>query len=159
MTLAHAGLGVFILGACFETTFKVEAAEALSIGGKLRLGAFELTLKDVRTVDGPNYLAERGQLTVTRAGRASCAPKPERRFYPAGKQSTSEVALCNRGVSQIYVVLGERRAGANGEPAWLVRSYFNPWVQLIYLGPLLMALGGALSLSDRRLRLAVGRKP
>ena len=159
MTLAHAGLGVFILGACFETTFKVEAAEALSIGGKLRLGAFELTLKDVRTVDGPNYLAERGQLTVTRAGRAVCAPKPERRFYPAGKQSTSEVALCNRGVSQIYVVLGERRAGANGEPAWLVRSYFNPWVQLIYLGPLLMALGGALSLSDRRLRLAVGRKP
>ncbi|MDO8295105.1 MAG: heme lyase CcmF/NrfE family subunit [Caulobacter sp.] len=159
MTLAHAGLGVFILGACYETAWKVEAAEALSLGGQLRLGAFELTLKDVGTVDGPNYLAERGRITVTRAGRPVCAPEPERRFYPAGKQSTSEVALCNLGVSQIYVVLGERRASPDGGPAWLVRSYFNPWVQLIYLGPLLMALGGLLSLSDRRLRFAVGRKP
>ena len=159
MTLAHAGLGVFILGACFETAWKVEAAEALSVGGHLRLGAFELTLKDVRAVDGPNFLAERGAITVTRAGRPVCAPEPERRFYPTGRQTTSEVALCNLGVSQIYVVLGERRAGANGEPAWLVRSYFNPWVQLIYLGPLMMALGGLLSLTDRRLRFAVGRKP
>ncbi|MFA7262000.1 MAG: heme lyase CcmF/NrfE family subunit [Caulobacter sp.] len=159
MTLAHAGLGVFILGACYETAWKVEAAEALSLGGQLRLGAFELTLKDVGTVDGPNYLAERGRIAVTRGGRPVCAPEPERRFYPAGKQSTSEVALCNLGVSQIYVVLGERRASPDGGPAWLVRSYFNPWVQLIYLGPLLMALGGLLSLSDRRLRFAVGRKP
>lgn len=96
---------------------------------------------------------------MTRAGKPVCEPAPERRFYPAGKQSTSEVALCNLGVSQVYTVLGERRAGVNGEPAWLVRSYYNPWVQLIYLGPLLMALGGLLSLSDRRLRFAVGRKP
>ena len=159
MTLAHAGLGVFILGACFETAWKVEAAEALSLGGHLRLGAFELTLKGVGIVDGPNYLAERGQISVTRGGKPVCAPQPERRFYPAGRQSTSEVALCNLGISQIYVVLGERRAGEGGRPAWLVRSYFNPWVQLIYLGPLLMALGGLLSLSDRRLRFAVGRKP
>jgi hypothetical protein len=122
----------------------------LSVGGHLRLGAFELTLTGVGTVDGPNYLAERGRLAVTRAGKPICAPSPERRFYPAGKQSTSEVALCNLGVSQVYTVLGERRAGPNGEPAWLVRGYYNPWVQLIYLGPLLMALGGLLSLSDRR---------
>jgi cytochrome c-type biogenesis protein CcmF len=159
MTLAHAGLGVFILGACFETAWKVEAAEALSVGGHLRLGAFELTLKDVGTIDGPNYLAERGQVAVTRNGRPVCAPTPERRFYPAGRQTTSEVALCNLGFSQVYVVLGERRAGADGAPAWLVRSYYNPWVQLIYLGPLMMALGGLLSLSDRRLRFAVGRRP
>ncbi len=159
MTLAHAGLGLFILGACFETSWKVEAAEALSIGGQVRLGAFELTLKSVGTVDGPNYIAERGQLTVTRGGKPVCAPAPERRFYPAGKQSTSEVALCNLGFSQVYTVLGERRAAVGGGPAWLVRAYYNPWVQLIYLGPLLMALGGLLSLSDRRLRFAVGSKP
>jgi cytochrome c-type biogenesis protein CcmF len=159
MTLAHAGLGVFILGACYETAWKVEAAEALSVGGSLRLGGFELTLRDVGTIEGPNYLAERGQIAVTRGGKPVCAPQPERRFYPAGRQTTSEVALCNLGVSQVYVVLGERRAGDQGQPAWLVRSYFNPWVQLIYLGPLLMALGGLISLSDRRLRFAVGRKP
>jgi cytochrome c-type biogenesis protein CcmF len=158
MTLAHIGMGVFTLGACFETAWKVETAEALSLGGHLRLGAYELTLRDVGTVDGPNYLAERGELTVTRGGRAICVARPERRFFPAGRQTTSEVALCNRGLDQIYVVLGERRAGAGGEPAWLVRGYFNPWIQLVFLGPLLMALGGLLSLSDRRLRFAVGRK-
>ncbi|MDP1737106.1 MAG: heme lyase CcmF/NrfE family subunit [Caulobacter sp.] len=157
MTLAHAGMGVMVLGACFETSWKVEAAEALPVGGQLRLGAYELTLKDVGTIDGTNYLAERGQVTVTRGGRTVCAMTPERRFYPAGRQNTSEVALCNRGLDQVYVVLGERRAGPAGEPAWLVRGYFNPWVQLIFLGPVLMALGGLLSLSDRRLRFAVGK--
>ncbi|MBI5942551.1 MAG: heme lyase CcmF/NrfE family subunit, partial [Caulobacterales bacterium] len=158
MTLAHAGLGVFILGACYETAWKVETAEALSLGGSVRLGAYELTLKEVGMIDGPNYLAERGQIAVTRGGKPVCAPRPERRFYPAGRQSTSEVALCNLGISQIYVVLGERRAGEGGRPAWLVRGYFNPWVQLIFLGPLLMALGGLMSLTDRRLRFAVGKR-
>ncbi|MDP1632811.1 MAG: heme lyase CcmF/NrfE family subunit [Caulobacter sp.] len=159
MTLAHAGLGVFTLGACFETAWKVEAAEALAVGGQLRLGGYELSLDEVGTVDGPNYLAERGVIRVTRSGKAVCTALPERRFFPAGRQSTSEVALCNRGLDQIYIVLGERRAAADGGPAWLVRGYFNPWVQLIFLGPLLMALGGLLSLSDRRLRLAAGNRP
>jgi len=158
MTLAHAGLGVFVLGACFETSWKVETAEALSLGGRLTLGAYEVSLDQVGTRDGANFLAEHGRLTVTRAGRPVCIAQPERRYYPARKQSTSEVAICYRGLDQIYLVLGERRAGAAGQPAWLVRGYFNPWVQLIFLGPLLMAVGGAVSLSDRRLRLAAGKK-
>ncbi len=158
MTLAHLGLGVFTLGAVFETTWKVEAAEALSIGGRIDIGAYSLSLDSVRTAEGPNFLAERGTVTVTRNDRVVCTAEPERRFYPAGRQTTSEVALCNRGLDQIYIVLGERRVGASGGPAWLVRGYFNPWVQLIFLGPLLMAIGGLVSLSDRRLRLAAGRK-
>ena len=68
------------------------------------------------------------------------------------------MALCNRGLDQIYIVLGERRAGEGGRPAWLVRGYFNPWVQLIFLGPLLMAVGGLVSVTDRRLRIAAGTK-
>ncbi|MGH1558567.1 cytochrome c-type biogenesis CcmF C-terminal domain-containing protein [Caulobacter segnis] len=55
-------------------------------------------------------------------------------------------------------MLGERRAGEGGKPAWLVRAYVNPWVRLIFLGPLIMAIGGAVSLSDRRVRLGVGRR-
>jgi cytochrome c-type biogenesis protein CcmF len=158
MTLAHLGLGVFTLGAVFETSWKIETAEALSKGGQIAAGAYSITLEDVRTVEGPNYLAERGRVTVTRAGRKVCDAQPERRFYPTGRQTTSEVALCYRGLDQIYIVLGERRSGADGAPAWLVRGYFNPWVQLIFIGPMLMALGGLVSLSDRRLRLAAGRK-
>jgi len=158
MSLAHLGLGVFTLGAVFEVSWKIEAAEALSVGGRLAVGAYELSLDDVGVVEGPNFLAERGKLTVRRGGKAICHAEPERRFYPTGGQTTSEVALCHRGLDQIYIVMGERRAGPRGEPAWLVRGYFNPWVQLIFLGPLLMALGGLVSLSDRRLRFGVGRK-
>ncbi|MDQ0463524.1 cytochrome c-type biogenesis protein CcmF [Caulobacter ginsengisoli] len=158
MTLAHMGLGVFALGATFETAWKLEAAEVLGQGRSLDFGAYHLTLDSVGGAEGPNYLAERGVMTVTRGGRVVCRGEPERRFYPTGGQTTSEVAICARGLDQIYLVLGERRADAKGEPVWLVRAYYNPWVQLIFLGPLLMALGGLMSLSDRRLRLAVGRR-
>ena len=158
MTLAHIGLGVFTLGAVFETSWKVEAAEALSVGGRIDVGAYSISLETVGMVEGSNFMAERGKAVVSRGGREVCVAEPERRFYPAGRQTTSEVALCNRGLDQVYIVLGERRAGEGGQPAWLVRAYFNPWVQLIFLGPLLMAIGGIVSLSDRRLRLAAGRK-
>ncbi|HVI34376.1 heme lyase CcmF/NrfE family subunit [Phenylobacterium sp.] len=157
MTLAHLGLGVFVLGAVFETSWKVEAAEALPIGGALDAGAYHVVLQDVVGVEGPNYDAERAQLSVTRNGRPICAPSPERRFYPAGGQSTSEVGICYQGLSHVYVVLGERRGGGEA-PVWLVRAYWNPWATLIFLGPAIMALGGLVSLSDRRLRLGVARR-
>ncbi|HEY3695569.1 heme lyase CcmF/NrfE family subunit [Phenylobacterium sp.] len=157
MTLAHAGLGVFVLGACFETGWKVEAAETLPVGGSLDVGAYHLVLDRIDQVQGPNYEAERGLIRATRAGRLACVPQPERRFYPAGGQSTSEVSICRQGVSHLYVVLGERRDGA-GRPVWLVRAYWNPWAVLIFAGPVAMALGGLVSLSDRRLRLGVARR-
>ena len=154
MTLAHLGLGVFVLGAVFEVTWKVEAAEAVPIGGGVVVGAYSVRLDDVRPVEGPNYDADRGALTVTRAGQTICRVQPERRLYIAGGQTTSEVGLCYQGLSHIYVVLGERRAGGT----YLVRAYWNPWASLIFVGPVLMGLGGLVSLSDRRLRLGVGRR-
>jgi cytochrome c-type biogenesis protein CcmF len=161
MTLAHAGLGVFVLGAVAETSFKVEAAEALPIGGHVIAGPWKATLTDVRIVEGPNYLAEQGVVTVTSVdGRA--APRTvtsERRFFPAGGQTTTEVGLDFRGLDDVYVVMGERRATPEGERGWTLRLYHNPWARLIFLGPAIMALGGVLSLMDRRLRLAMpGRR-
>jgi len=154
MTLAHLGLGVFVLGAVFETTWKVEAAEALSIGGSLDVGAYHVSLDAVTPVAGPNYDADRGTITVTRGGRPVCKVEPERRLYTTGGQTTSEVGLCYRGLSHVYLVLGERRDGGT----YLVRAYWNPWASLIFLGPVIMGLGGLISLSDRRLRLGVGRR-
>jgi cytochrome c-type biogenesis protein CcmF len=154
MTFAHLGLGIFVLGACFETGWRQEAAETLPLGGGLDVGAYHLDLDAVDGVDGPNYEAERGTIRVTRGGAPVCTAQPERRFYPAGGQTTSEVALCYRGLSHLYIVLGERRAAA-GRPVWLVRAYWNPLATLLFLGPVIMALGGLVSLSDRRLRLGV----
>ncbi|WP_397399854.1 heme lyase CcmF/NrfE family subunit [Phenylobacterium sp.] len=157
MTLAHMGLGIFVLGAVFETTWKLETAEALPIGGDLNIGAYHVTLDDVRPVEGPNFDADRATLTVTRAGQPVCTAHPEQRLFTTGGQTTSEVGLCYRGASHIYLVLGERRDG-EGKPKWLVRAYWNPWASLIFIGPVIMALGGFVSLTDRRLRLGVGRR-
>jgi cytochrome c-type biogenesis protein CcmF len=158
MTLAHLGLGVFVLGACFELGWKAESAETLPIGGALDVGGYHLVLENVGPVDGPNYDAERGLIRATKGGKPVCVGEPERRFYPAGGQTTSEVALCYRGASHLYMVLGERREAAGGPPVWLVRAYWNPWATLIFLGPVIMGLGGLISLSDRRMRLGVARR-
>ncbi len=159
MALAHLGLGVFILGAVVETGFKAESARALSLGQAVSAGPWTVALDDVRVVEGPNYLAEQGRLTVRPLdgrGRAETVTA-ERRFFPAGGQTTTEVGLDFRGLDDVYVVLGER-AEVEGRPAWTVRLYWNPWARLIFLGPAIMALGGLLSLLDRRLRLGVGAR-
>jgi cytochrome c-type biogenesis protein CcmF len=158
MSLAHIGLGLFILGAAMETSGRIEAAKVLSPGESMSVAGYQLTLGNVGDVQGPNYTAQRATLAVTRGGRAVCQAAPERRFYPANQQTTSRVTICVRGLSDLYMVLGESRGGAGGEGAWLIRAYWNPWVRLIWLGPLLMAFGGGVSLSDRRLRFGVPRR-
>ncbi|WP_332656246.1 heme lyase CcmF/NrfE family subunit [Brevundimonas sp.] len=158
-TLAHAGLGVFVLGAVVETGYRIEAARPVALGEAVEAGPWRVRLDDVRVVEGPNYLAEQGRLTVTlRSGAAPRQITAERRFFPAGGQTTTEVGLDFRGLDDVYVVLGERGRTAAGAPAWSLRVWWNPWARLIFLGPAIMALGGALSLMDRRLRLGVSRR-
>ena len=159
MTLAHAGLGVFVLGAVVETGYRVEAARPLAVGETVQAGKWAVRLDEVRIVEGPNYLAEQGRLTVAlRDGSAATTVFAERRFFPTGGQTTTEVGLDFRGLDDVYVVLGERGRTPAGAPAWSVRVWWNPWARLIFLGPAIMALGGVLSLLDRRLRLAVNRR-
>jgi cytochrome c-type biogenesis protein CcmF len=141
-----------------ETSGRIEAAKVLSPGESMSVAGYQLTLGNVGDVQGPNYTAQRATLAVTRGGRAVCQAAPERRFYPANQQTTSRVTICVRGLSDLYMVLGEPRAGAGEQGAWLIRAYWNPWVRLIWLGPLLMAFGGGVSLSDRRLRFGVPRR-
>ena len=158
MTLAHAGLGLFVLGACFESTFKLDVAQSLGLGQSEPLGAYQLRLERVGAVSGPNFQAERAQVLVSHDGKPFCLASPERRVYEPGGQNTSDVAICQRGLDDLYVVIGDRRPLTNGAPAWVVRGFFNPWARLIFFGPIIMALGGLVSLSDRRLRFALGRR-
>ncbi len=155
MTFAHIGVGVFVLGACFETGWRVETAKALALGDHVQVGAYTLSLTDVTQNEGPNYTAERGVVRVHSAS-GDTVLFPERRFYPANRQTVSQVAIETHGPSDLYVVFGERREGE--KPSWLIRAYWNPWARLIFGGPLLMALGGLVSLSDRRLRMAAGAR-
>ena len=158
MTLAHVGLGVFVLGAGSELAWRVEAAQTLNLGQSVSSGGYTLTLEQVAPVQGPNFTAQRASIGVQPPHGQGFIVTPERRFYPDRRQTTSKVAISRRGVSDLYVVLGDEQDGA-GRPAWLVRAFYNPWARLIFFGPVLMALGGAASLADRRLRLAAGRRP
>jgi cytochrome c-type biogenesis protein CcmF len=158
MTLAHIGVGVFILGAACETAYRVQDAGVLSLNQTLPVGAYSLRLNAIGEAEGPNYVAQRAAITVSKAGRDVCQARPERRLYAPGRQTTSKVALCLQDLGDVYVVMGEQRTAPNGAPGWLVTAYWNPWARLIFLGPLLMAIGGALSLSDRRLRLGAPRR-
>tara|TARA_R110002051_G_scaffold3433_1_gene18519 strand:+ start:1130 stop:2365 length:1236 start_codon:yes stop_codon:yes gene_type:complete len=159
MTLAHAGLGLFVMGAVVETSYRVEAAAPLAIGGEIQAGPWAVRLNGVEMVEGPNYLAEQGRLTVEpRGGGKGHDVVAERRFFPAGGQTTTEVGLDFRGLDDVYVVMGERRSTETEARAWTVRVWWNPWARLIFLGPVIMALGALLSLLDRRLRVGVGMK-
>ena len=161
MALAHAGLGVFILGAVVESSFKVEQGRALAIGHTLEAGPWKVKLEAVEIVEGPNYLAEQGRLRVMPVdGKAKeKTVTSERRFFPAGAKTTTEVGLDFRGLDDVYVVMGERTRTDEGQAAWFIRLHYNPWARLIFLGPALMALGGLVSLMDRRLRVgATGSK-
>ncbi len=158
MSLAHAGLGLFVLGAAFELSWRTETAEVLRAGQSLNAGGYVLTLQGVAPREGADFTAERAVLDVRPPRGEPFQVTPERRFYPAQRQTTSKIAIHRVGVSDLYVVLGEPRDGAAGRTGWLVRVFVNPWARLIFGGPLLMALGGLVSLSDRRIRLAAGRR-
>ena len=159
MTLAHIGLGVFVLGAVVESHARLTQMQALDFGHSLKLGGYELTFRAVTAHEGKNYDAQTGQFDLTdTAGRVVCRPRPEFRFYPASEEPQSKVALCFTPLDDLYVVMNPSKAEAPGAPQWAVRFFFNPFVRLVFLGPLLMALGGALSLADRRLRLGVAAK-
>jgi cytochrome c-type biogenesis protein CcmF len=159
MTLAHIGIGVFALGASFETAWRVDGAEALRLGQSMRLAGYQLRLDQVGQTFGPNYVAERALIRVTGpGGRLLCIAAPDRKLYAARAQTISGVAICPTALDDVYVVVGDRPTQPDGAPAWLIRAYWNPWVRFIFAGPLLMALGGLVSLSDRRLRFAVTRR-
>jgi len=159
MVLAHVGLGVFVLGAVVEGHQKLSVMQGMAIGDSVRLGQYELSFRSLYQKTGTNYDAQGGVFEVRGGhGRVICRPKPQRRFYPASNQVQSKVALCFTPLDDLYVVMAEPQTGADGAMSWQVRFFYNPWVRLIFFGPLLMALGGALSLCDRRLRLGIVRK-
>ena len=148
MTLAHIGLGVFIMGAVVETTQRYEATLALPAGGSGTVAGWDITLKDVHAIEGPNWYADKAVLTA-RKGSIKAEMAPTKRYYPASRMPTTETAIHKTGTGDLYVALGDRR-DVDGETRWVFRVYFNPLIDLVYLGVILIASGALLSLVPRR---------
>jgi cytochrome c-type biogenesis protein CcmF len=143
MSLAHIGAGVLTIGAVAETAFRAERALALAPGEGVAFAGRRVTLLEVGEIEGPNYSATRANFRVDSAGGARIL-SAERRFYPTAPSPTTEVGILSGLDGDLYIALGEPVRDDGG--AWAVRLYHNPLVQLIFLGALMMALGGVLSL-------------
>ncbi|MBW8270317.1 heme lyase CcmF/NrfE family subunit [Caldovatus aquaticus] len=146
--LAHAGLGLTLAGIA-GMGLATEALVALRPGESARLAGYTWRLEAVRDVAGPNWSARRATVTVGRDGAVVAVLEPERRFFPLGRQTTTEAAIATDLLRDLYAVLGEERDGAA-----ILRLHHNPLAPWIWLGAAVMALGGGLSLSDRRVRVA-----
>ncbi|WP_338831641.1 heme lyase CcmF/NrfE family subunit [Bradyrhizobium sp. 27S5] len=146
---AHAGLGVALIGIVCETTWNSEYIGAMKPDDVARVAGYELRLDGVNARQGPNYREMVAQFTVTRDGDKVSMMTPSKRNFTTRGASTTEAALLTRGASQLYISLGDTSA----DGAIAVRIYHKPLVLMIWWGPVLMAFGGMLSLSDRRLRV------
>jgi len=151
---AHFGIGVTLLGIVAVTAWGSERVAEVKTGDSLDIAHYRITLDGLSSRDGPNYRDMVGRFTVRRMnGEYIGVMEPSRRSFPNRSMTTTEAALMTRGVSQLYLSLGD--PAPNGSVA--VRLYFKPHVLLIWLGAAIMFAGGALSLSDRRLRVGAPR--
>jgi cytochrome c-type biogenesis protein CcmF len=146
--LAHAGMGVTIAGIA-GMGLATDALVALRPNETAGVAGHAFRLESVRDVAGPNWSARRATVTVLRGGETVAILEPERRFFPVGRQNTTEAAIHTDALRDLYVVLGEERDGAA-----ILRLHHNPFAPWIWFGAAIMALGGGLSLSDRRVRVA-----
>ncbi|CAN5335676.1 heme lyase CcmF/NrfE family subunit [soil metagenome] len=151
--LAHAGLGVAVLGMLGTSLWKVEALTVMRLGDTLPLAGYSLHFDALFDRTGGNFQSEVGHFTVSKGGKVVGSLEPERRWFPVAKQLTTLAANRLTVGGDLYLVLGDPR-GANNE-ARVVRAYRHPLVGFIWLGVLIMVTGGVVSLSDGRYRLGL----
>ena len=149
---AHAGLGITFVGVAALSGWSVEDIRTVRTGETFAVGGYDITLAAVTEGQGPNYLTTMAEMHVARNGTPIATLYPEKRVYPVAAMPTTEAAIANGFLRDIYLVLGDRQ----DDGGWAVRSYIKPFANWVWAGAILMAFGGGLSLTDRRLRVAAG---
>ncbi len=154
-SLAHAGLAITIAGISAVTAWETEVIRNSEPGNQFRISdRYSLRFDGADSVRGPNYQAARGEFSVLADGNTVGKLYPERRFYPVSGVYTTEAAIDMGFFRDIYVVIGDRQPGGG----YTVKAYVKPLANWIWLGALVMAFGGTVSLADRRYRLAGGHR-
>jgi cytochrome c-type biogenesis protein CcmF len=150
---AHFGIGVTLLGIVGESSWNAEKIVTMSPGQVVSIRHYDLHFDGMVPRAGPNYREVTAQFTVRRGGDVLATLHPAKRVFAARQMTTTEAALLTRGFSQIYLSLGDQ----NQDGSIAIRLYHKPLVLLIWIGTLIMVVGGGLSLSDRRLRVGAPR--
>jgi cytochrome c-type biogenesis protein CcmF len=145
VALAHAGLGVTLMGVAGTTLWRAETLSLLGPGESTRVGPYTLTMGRLERDDGPNYAAIRADINVSDGDHTIATLRPAKRVYPTEQQETTETAIRTTGLSDLYLALGDER----GKGRFVVRAYYNPLAPFIWFGGAIMALGGCASLWGR----------
>jgi cytochrome c-type biogenesis protein CcmF len=149
MSLAHLGLALTVLGITASSAWQHEVLTIMKPGERAEVGGYTLTFEGARQVRGPNYTALQGSFAVAKDGRNLYVLQPETRRFPQPPMDTTEAAIESSLLGDLYVVIGE----PDGSGGYAARLYWKPLVIWIWIGALFMAVGGFVSLSDRRLRV------
>ena len=152
--IAHAGLGVTFVGISLLMAWSAEDIRVAREGESFTVAGYDFTLQDVQDEQGPNYVSTTATIRVARDGREIGVLHPEKRVYPVQAMPTTEAAIRSSFTGDVYVVIGDPQQGGG----WAVRTYIRPFAFWIWLGSGLMALGGLVSLSDRRWRVAAASR-
>src|SRR5215831_3476306 len=147
--IAHFGVGVLIAGAVVSTAWRSERIETLHPGQTIAIAGRTLRFVGVTEENVANYHAQRAQIAVERTGAPPITMYPERRWYPVAQSQTTNTAIATNGFGDLYLALGD----PDGRGGWVLRAYYNPLVPWIWFGAILAALGGVVSLTDRRGRM------
>jgi cytochrome c-type biogenesis protein CcmF len=150
MLLAHAGVAVFIIGVTMVRGYETEKDVKMKAGDIVEVGGYGFRLDGFARRNGPNYEATVGKITVLKDGRELRVMTPEKRFYPVQQMPMTEADMDSGLTRDLYVSLGE----PVGDDAWIVRVYHKPFIDWIWGGGFLMALGGLLAITDKRYRIA-----
>ena len=152
--MAHSGLGITIFAIAGLTAWEKEDIRVVQFNEPFEVGGYTLTLEMVERIPGPNYISTMGFVRLEQDGREIALLRPEKRDYPVARMPTTEAAIDYRLMRDVYVVIGDQQDSGG----WTVRTYIKPFANWIWGGCILMALGGFVSLSDRRFRVAAGAR-
>ena len=152
--VSHAGVGVMVLGIIGTTAWQTEKIVAMKPGDTAEIAGYALKFEGVAPAQGPNYREQVGVFRVTVDGEPLTVLNPSKRQYVAPANATSEAGIYNALSGDLYAILGDALDGG----AYSIRLYFNPLVRLIWIGAVIMFIGGFLSLTDRRLRVGAPRR-
>jgi cytochrome c-type biogenesis protein CcmF len=153
MMVAHLGVAAFCFGVTMVRSYQVEQDVKMNVGDTTTVSGYTFAFRGAIEVPGPNYVAMRGLVEVTRDGQPVATMKPEKRVYRVQQNPMTEAAISPGLTRDLYVSLGEEVEGG----AWIVRVYVKPFIDWIWGGCLVMALGGFLAATDRRYRSKVRR--
>ena len=154
MTMAHLGIGVFVIGVTFTSIYSIEKDLRMTPGETYQISNYVFRFDGVEKSNGPNYTADRGKITVLEQQQIVASLSPEKRVYLVQQMPMTEASIDAGVTRDLYVALGEPLEDGK---SWAVRLYYKPYIRWIWFGGLIMVIGGLLSATDKRYRKIAGR--